>query len=81
MPAFALLRKLEKAIEADLDWRQAELAVFREMLTLSADLETRKRALFRAGWALLYAHYEGFSKFCLDLYIEFICRSLSDPEF
>jgi MAE_28990/MAE_18760-like HEPN len=78
MPAIAMLRKLEKDIESDLDWRQAELAVFREMLTLSAEFETRKRALFRAGWALLYAHYEGFSKFCLDLYIEFVGRSLSD---
>jgi len=78
MRAVALLRKLEKDIEADLDWRQAELAVFREMLTLSAELETRKRVLFRTGWTLLYAHYEGFSKFCLDTYIEFIGRSLTD---
>jgi hypothetical protein len=69
MSASALLRKLEKDIEADLDWRQAELAVLREILILSAELGTRKRALFRAGWALLYAHYEGFSKFCLELYI------------
>ncbi len=78
MSASALLRKLEKDIEADLDWRQAELAVLREILTLSAELETRKRALFRAGWALLYAHYEGFSKYCLELYIEFVGNALCD---
>jgi hypothetical protein len=77
MPACALLRKLEKDIEADLDWRQAELAVLREMLILSAEFETRKRVLFRAGWDLLYAHYEGFSKFCLELYIEYLGNALS----
>jgi hypothetical protein len=82
MPACALLRKLEKDIEADLDWRQAELAVLREMLILSAEFETRKRVLFRTGWDLLYAHYEGFSKFCLELYIEYLgnaCGPLHSP--
>jgi hypothetical protein len=29
-------RELERQIEADLDWRHAELAIFREMITPSS---------------------------------------------
>ncbi len=68
------LHSLETQVEADLAWREAELAVFREMLASKNYGEVRSRALFRAGWALLYAHYEGFIKFCLDLYLEYICK-------
>src|SRR5271166_4250037 len=74
----ALLEKLEKTIENDLDWRSSELAIFRELLSLTIQSETKKRTMFRAGWMLLYAHYEGFSKFCLELYIDFLCASLKD---
>ena len=74
--------RLEGQIESDLAWREAELAFFREMLAAKKYSEVRTRTLFRAAWALLYAHYEGFSKFCLDLYLDFVrkrhshCRSL-----
>jgi hypothetical protein len=27
---------------------------------------------------LLYAHYEGFAKYCLELYIEYLCAVLKD---
>ena len=72
--AIQLLKKLERNIEVDLDWRHAELAIFRELLSTAIHGESRKRAMFRAGWVLLYAHYEGFSKFCLDLYIEYYAQ-------
>lgn len=79
------LELLERQLEADLGWREAELAVFREMLILAQPKSTRARALYRAGWALLYAHYEGYCKFCLDLYLDALskllpdCRLLPDP--
>jgi len=73
-----LLARLEKTIEIDLDWRNAEIAIFREQLSLGVQTETKKRAMFRAGWLLLYAHYEGFSKFCLEIYIEYMCSILKD---
>lgn len=67
-----------RQLEIDLDWREAEFAVFREMLTLTKPNTTRSRTLFRAGWALLYAHYEGYCKFCLDLYLDALSRLLPD---
>jgi len=72
------LDELIRALESDLDWRLAELAVFRAILSSSDGQENRKRALFRAAWAILYAHYEGFSKYCLDMYVEFICKIEKD---
>lgn len=57
-------------IERDLDWREAELAVLRIFLANDGITEREKRVLFRAAWALLYAHYEGFCKFALTVYFD-----------
>lgn len=69
-------------IENDLDWREAELAVLR-LLMVNKDVADRERTvLFRAAWALLYSHYEGFCKFSLSVYYNTLegsgrtCRSL-----
>lgn len=62
-------------IEKDLDWREAEMAVFRIMLSDSGMPERQKLVLFRAGWALLYAHYEGYCKFALTVYYDSIRSS------
>lgn len=80
------LDALEKQIEQDLDWRHAELAIFREILTLDSITTVRKAALFRASWSLLYAHYEGFCKHSLQLLVEFMasfadCKALTDSTF
>lgn len=80
------LAKLERQVELDLDWRHAELAVFRELLTLDTVTALRKRALFRGAWALLYAHYEGFCKYTLQLLADYVralpnCTSLAHPTF
>lgn len=69
-------------IEADLDWREAELAVLRILVSDSALKRREKAVLFRAAWALLYAHYEGFFKFALTVYYDeiskrnVVCKSL-----
>lgn len=55
-------------IERDLGWREAELAALRVMLANEDLTEGQKLVLFRASWALLYAHYEGFCKFALTIY-------------
>lgn len=57
-------------IERDLDWREAELAVLRILLANDDITDREKRVLFRAAWALLYAHYEGFCKFALTVYFD-----------
>ncbi len=62
-------------IERDLEWREAELAILKILLADENLGEREKLVLFRAGWALLYAHYEGFCKFALTVYYDAI-RSL-----
>ena len=62
-------------IERDLDWREAELAVLRVILTNRDVTKLQKDVLFRGAWALLYAHYEGFCKFALTVYYDEIKRS------
>lgn len=62
-------------IEKDLDWREAELAAFR-ILVSNSNLRPRERnVFFRAAWALLYAHYEGFFKFALTVYYDAISKT------
>lgn len=80
------LAQLERQIELDLDWRHAELAIFRELLTLDTVTLVRKSALFRGAWALLYAHYEGFCRYALQLLADYIrmlpdCDGLAHPTF
>ena len=59
-------------IEADLKWREGELASLK-LLAASADHGSdRQRAILRALWAMLYAHYEGFCLFCWDLMLSAI---------
>jgi hypothetical protein len=62
-------------IEADLDWRERELAILRIYLSDKHVSGTEKNVLFRAAWALLYAHYEGFCKFALSVYFDKLERS------
>jgi hypothetical protein len=61
-------------IERDLDWREAELAVLRLLLVNENVSEREKLVVFRAAWALLYAHYEGFCKFALTTYFDEVQR-------
>lgn len=57
-------------ITADLDWRETELGLLKIFLQRK-DITPRQHAvLARAAWSLLYAHYEGFCKFCLTLFFE-----------
>jgi len=62
-------------IEKDLDWREAELAILKILLANEQNAERESLVLFRAGWALLYAHFEGFCKFSLTVYYDSIRRS------
>lgn len=63
-----------REIEADLNWREAELAAIKSQIitTDRAKKPIRYEALLRAITALLYAHYEGFCKFAWDLYLDTI---------
>jgi len=61
---------LANHIEEDLNWREAELASFKILVSAAQKGSVRERALLRALWALLYAHYEGFCKYAWDLYLD-----------
>jgi hypothetical protein len=57
-------------LENDLNWREAELASFKLMVSYALKGSVREQALLRALWTLLYAHYEGFCKFSWDLFLD-----------
>lgn len=56
----------DKSIENDLKWREAELASLKRMAITAPEGSVSRKSILRAMWALLYAHYEGFTKFCWD---------------
>lgn len=61
-------------IEEDLLWREAELASLKIQASQAADGSVKKSALLRAMWAMLYAHFEGFTKFSWDMYLDELTR-------
>ncbi len=65
---------IESEIEQDLAWREAEMGTLKLILASSISHETRRKALLRACCAMLYAHYEGFCKFCWSLLLNNIQR-------
>ncbi|RCS41545.1 hypothetical protein DTL42_23665 [Bremerella cremea] len=69
------MNQWERDLEQDLNWREAEIATLKVLVTESPRGSTRERALLRALWALLYAHYEGFCKFAWDTYLDHLQAS------
>lgn len=55
-------------ISQDLDWREREIAAMRILLSGPSLTDSQRAALLRAGWAMLYAHYEGFIKNTLTIF-------------
>jgi MAE_28990/MAE_18760-like HEPN len=62
----------EQQIEKDLAWRESEMGTLKLLLASSTTGSDRQRALLRACSAMLYAHYEGFCKFCWTLMLDII---------
>lgn len=59
-----------QTLEEDLAWREAELASLKRVTVINKGNEGAYRCMLRASWALLYAHYEGFTKFCWELLLD-----------
>ena len=57
-------------LEDDLNWREKELASLKRLTILNTENELVHRAMLRASWALLYAHFEGFTKFCWEFLLD-----------
>lgn len=68
MSAFAQF--YSKQIEDDLLWREKELAILHKLLLQSAVGSPQEVAFLRTNLAMIYAHYEGFCKFALGVYID-----------
>jgi len=65
---------ISKQLTEDLLWREAELAVMRKQLYLAATGGLQERVLLRANVAMVYAHYEGFCKFAVSMYVDAISK-------
>jgi hypothetical protein len=64
--------KVDIVLELDLKWREAELASLKRLAINSSVDSVAYQSLLRAMWALLYAHFEGFTKFCWDTILDHI---------
>lgn len=56
-------------LEKDLDWRLAELAALKLQAAGARSGSILQNALLRALVAMLYAHYEGFCKIAIRIYL------------
>jgi hypothetical protein len=64
-----------KELEEDLRWREQELTALKILAATSDSKSRRQTSLLRALTAMLYAHYEGFCKFCWDAYVSEISKT------
>lgn len=62
---------LSDYLAGDLGWRKKELTDIRQLVQLAANAP-RRRALTRCGIALMYAHFEGFTKQAGRAYLEYV---------
>lgn len=65
-------------LSKDLDWRETELGLLKRFLQNTDLSKKQHEVLSRAAWSLLYAHYEGFAKFCLTVFFERAAKTLAN---
>jgi MAE_28990/MAE_18760-like HEPN len=68
---------LQDRVDEALAWRRIELSALKGLIEKNEAMSNNppvSRSLRRAGIAMLYAHWEGFGKECLQSYVEFISR-------
>ncbi|MEW6234588.1 MAG: MAE_28990/MAE_18760 family HEPN-like nuclease [Candidatus Omnitrophota bacterium] len=66
------MKKWAEILEEDLRWREAELVSLKRIAIVNNENDIVLRAALRACWAILYAHFEGFTKFCWDLLLDHV---------
>ena len=59
-----------RQVEDDLKWRENELAILRKQLIQTTVGSAQETTFLRTNLAMIYAHYEGFCKFALTVYID-----------
>ncbi|NXY95684.1 hypothetical protein HYE82_15055 [Streptomyces sp. BR123] len=68
------LAELQDSLDDDLAWRRSELHSYLSATRRAGSESPAQRALCRAGVPLLYAHWEGYAKHCLSLYLQYVGR-------
>ncbi|MEU5805599.1 MAE_28990/MAE_18760 family HEPN-like nuclease [Streptomyces sp. NPDC047718] len=68
------LAELQDALDEDLAWRRSELHSYLSATRRAESDSPTQRTLCRAGVPLLYAHWEGYAKHCLSLYLQYVGR-------
>lgn len=68
------LSELQDSLDDDFAWRRSELHSFLGSIRRAQSESTAQRALCRAGIPLLYAHWEGYAKHCLSIYLHYVGR-------
>ena len=66
------LENLSDALSSEIIWRKKELSSYKFLVENRAISEGRKNTLIRGGFAIIYAHWEGFIKASTKYYLEFI---------
>jgi hypothetical protein len=69
------MSRWESEIDAELNWREAELASLKHFVISTRGNVVAHKSALRAMCAMMYAHYEGFTKFCWDLVLDEIHRA------
>jgi hypothetical protein len=64
--------RIDQVLEADLKWRESELASLKRLAINAQEGSVTYQSLLRALWALLYAHFEGFTKYSWDTLFDYI---------
>lgn len=70
-----MARTIEEILSEDLSWRETELGSLKLILARQHLSKSQRGTLLRASWALLYSHYEGFTKTALNNFYDFAARS------
>ncbi|WP_142278366.1 MAE_28990/MAE_18760 family HEPN-like nuclease [Mycobacterium europaeum] len=69
--------ELQDRLDEALAWRRVELSALKGLIEKNESLPNSppvSRSLRRAGLAMLYAHWEGYGKECLQSYVDFVSR-------
>jgi hypothetical protein len=66
------LDELQDRLDEDLSWRRTEAVALRKQVRAATG--RMQEALARAGLALLYAHWEGYTRNSLSRYVDFVAR-------
>jgi hypothetical protein len=75
--AVRTISELEDCVDSALAWRKIELSALKSLIEThdrSGPSSPAARGLRRAGIAMLYAHWEGYTKEAMQGYVDFVAR-------